>query len=219
MDEARPLREALAAAGFGCVCVPMGVRVALPFAWPPAQIDVLLLTSPAAVRALGPSAGLSPARVAVVGETTAVTAVSLGWSPTHIGSSDGAQLVDDLGTLHGQVVVWPRAQDAAPGTADALRRAGAVVDERIVYRNDAPSDLHARLSAAAPWSAAVLLAPSAVRRFAAHPAAHAAPVVAWGPTTAQAATDAGLWLGATCERPAADALPDAVRRALAAQRA
>ena len=164
-----------------------------------ADADCLVVTSASVadvVAAAAPHAWRE-ARVAAVGPGTARRLQDLGWSVAVVPErSTAADLVVALGDLAGQQVAWPRAELADPRTAEALRAAGAEVDEAIAYRNVQPSDFAARLADALPVDCTTVLSGSAARRLAAQVPSdqrwRLGRVVVIGPTTLGVAESVGL---------------------------
>ena len=180
----------------------------------------------AAAAASGLALGEVGARWAAVGAATerAVlrAGVRIGYRPDR---ATGAALADGLPVEPGQRVVLPRGDLADAGLPTSLAARGAVVDPRTVYETVvAPAGSRELVgpALASPSPLAVLAAsPSAVRGWLAltdilglAPAARGVPVLAIGPTTAAAVTDAGLGLLAEAPDPSPGSVADALRAAL-----
>lgn len=182
----------------------------------PNGADLVLFTSAAAVRAVGVPRGL--ARAVCVGPATAAAAAALGWTVDAQPPGTGAEVVAGLGGLSGQTVLWPRAADPAPDTAPAVRAAGATLIEVVAYTLAAAADLEDRLRAALPADLLLGLSPSGLRWLGAAAdrlGVRLPPVVAIGPTTAEAARQLALPLRAVAASPTPEALAAACRAALA----
>jgi uroporphyrinogen-III synthase len=181
------LARGLSDAGHVAVCVPLIVHEVLDVDWAalPAADWLLLTSSAAALLARGQVVAKA---VAAVGPTTARA-----WGTVDIvGGSTGADVVAAMGPLTGKIVVWPRAEQVAPGTQEALVRSGAQVIDVIAYRNVADVGAFERLAAVAPWDVALLASPAAVEAYTASGDWKDARVVVIGPTTAEAAQRRGL---------------------------
>jgi uroporphyrinogen-III synthase len=203
--------------------------------------DWLVVTSPVgaaiaveALRLAGLAPGNGPAgrpglrlpRLAAVGRATAAVLAAAGWAVDVVpADARGAGIAAALGVaddLRSRRVVLARADAAGSDLPDALRAAGAVVDDRATYRTiEGPPDAAASLGTALrdPGLAAIVFASgSAVRglvRLAADEPADLArlrdvALVAIGPTTAEAIRSAGFEVAAIAARPDDDALLDAV---------
>lgn len=191
-DDAEPLARGLRALGCEPVLVPTLVRVPVEGALSGLEpADVLLITSPFAAT-LAAEAGLSGRRVCAVGPATAARARSLGLAVDVVpAEATGVDAVLALGDLRGQTVLYPRAEQATPETAAALRAAGAELTEITAYGNEAPPELLADLEASLPADLLTLLSGSAARRLAAT-GLPLPPAIAIGPTTAAIARVLGL---------------------------
>lgn len=180
--------------------------------------DLLVLTSRAAVAAIGAAVGPATIRaeVAVIGPATAADARAAGMRVTFVATrADSATLAAELPLPPGRVVL-ARSDRAGRDLPRILRARGARVREIVAYRTVAgPSgDVRAASAAIAAGNAVVVLAsPSAVDGLlAALPSdrARRAAIVAIGPTTAAAVRDR---IGADPLVAAAPA-PDAIVRAV-----
>ncbi len=119
-------------------------------------------------------------------------------------------------------VLFPRAETVSPVLADGLRAEGWMVDEVVAYRTVAARADRSLVVAAASADIVTFTSPSTVARFVDLMEAHGAPgvgrtdraplVACIGPTTAAAATSAGLAVAAVADRHDAAGLVDAVAR-------
>lgn len=203
-SDARRLIQALAAAGFEPVLVPLVQRIwrieaLIDAAAEHPEVDVLVITSAAAADVLATAApgAWRDARVAAVGPATERRLIELGYEVDVVPArSTGEALVRTLGDLRGQRVLYPRAELATPSTAEALRAAGAELIDVVAYANTAPPGHERRLRAALPVRATTLLSGSVARRVAeAIPQERRAElghVVVIGPSTAAVAREVGL---------------------------
>jgi len=111
------------------------------------------------------------------------------------GVATAEALVEALGALTGQRILYPHADQAPPARIEALRGTGATVDAVVAYTNHEPPGAADALARVWPPDAVPLLSGSAVRRLVAHrPGPWPAPVrvTAIGPSTAAALQRAGL---------------------------
>jgi uroporphyrinogen III methyltransferase/synthase len=224
----RPTFEAAGATVCSVPCLAVRPRQLPALAARLAQADWLLLTSPAAVRALAAQAPewiLPPSlQLAVVGPATRAAATAQGWPVAlEADQADGAGLVAALASrvaLRGVRLLWPRSALADPASVAALQAAGAAVDAPTLYDNVAPADLAARAAAAAAagepdWI--VLASGSAFRHLrAAWPDPsfwRRVKLAAIGRLTAGAVAESGLRTTATAEAPTPQAVVAAIRSA------
>jgi uroporphyrinogen III methyltransferase/synthase len=140
----------------------------------PDRYDWIVFTSVNAVTevwerlsVLGRTALTSSGRIAAVGPATAAALVERG---AQIGAmpSDfrGAAIAGALGALTGRRVLLPRADIGREETTDALRQAGAVVDEVVAYHTTPATPDPAGLATLRRGVDAVTFtAPSTVRNF------------------------------------------------------
>lgn len=212
-DDAADLCDRLRAAGAVPVEVPLVARrfVRGAVAGAIAGIDRVVLTSVAAADAVAADVPALAIPAACVGPATAARARRHGLTVDLVPArASGADLAAALGDQRGRRLLWPRAEDATPGTAAALRATGGELVEVVAYRNVAPDGITDALRRVWPVDAAVLASGSAARRLAAalRDAGLPAPprIVAIGPTTAAAARDAGLVVNAVAASPTVDAL-------------
>ncbi|MFO7549333.1 MAG: uroporphyrinogen-III synthase [Acidimicrobiia bacterium] len=101
-----------------------------------ASADLILVTSPRAVRLLWPEGGMPRAPVAAVGEATADAVRSAGGRVELAGEAGAEVLVDRLidGGVEGRTIVFPRARAADPTGARRLVTAGARIVSDVAYR-------------------------------------------------------------------------------------
>lgn len=161
-------------------------------------------------------------RIAAVGPATAAAAASFGWSvhalpEATVAASIPARMLDE-GPLVNARVLWPRAANAHRALAEALRAAGARLDEVEAYRTVADHEKAEALAAdtrSGGIDVLTLTSPSAVNAYrrAGGSQAPGMCVAAIGPVTAAAARAAGLAVHAEASTASMDALVDAVVRA------
>lgn len=204
VEDAPPLVQALASAGYEPVVVPTIER-----RWRPEAVadtaraqptaEWVLVTSAAAaeVVATGAPWAWRTARWAAVGPATAQRLIELGYRCTLVPERATAHdLVLALGDLRGQTVVYPRADLATPAASEGLQLAGATVVEVVAYENAAPAGCAADLRRALPVDATTLLSGSAAERVAeaVSPGERAAlgHVVVIGPSTARTCATLGV---------------------------
>ncbi len=126
------LAAGLRAKGHDVVCVPLtAVEDGDPFP-DPAGFDGILFTS-ANAAARAPGNARWP-RVGAVGEATAAALAARGIRVDVVGPGGGKELATAWGPAKGQRLLLPRAADAHPDLAEALRAAGARVTVVAVYR-------------------------------------------------------------------------------------
>ncbi len=193
--------------------------------------DWIAFTSPTAVRcfwdrlrALDRAGPPPTVRLAAVGAATAAALEARGRPAAAVPTVYlGTELAGALGALAGRRVLMPRSAIAREETGAALRAAGAVVDEVVVYRTvtarPAPAELRV-LEAA--LDAVTFTSPSTVRGFVEAGGAAAAQVLARaaiaciGPTTAAEARARGLPVAVQPASHTAAALADALEDFFAA---
>jgi len=174
--------------------------------------------------AMGTDAFAGSTRIAAVGPATAAALAQRGLTVDAMPLQyRGAALAGALGNLSGQRVLLPRADIGGEETGEALRAAGAVVDEVVAY--------HTRPAAPDPDGLAALggrldvvtfTSPSTVQNFLAlvGPGAHdvltRCLVACIGPVTARAVTGLGLAAPLQPSRSTSDALLDALETHFAA---
>lgn len=202
--DAGPLETALREAGHQPVGAPLTERQWIDAALPEVAPDTWVLwTSGAAVTGWRRLAPLPVARHAAVGRATAAALEHAGALVERVGQGTGADLVALLGLTEGAPVVYPCAEEAAPATALALEQAGARLRRVVLYRTVVPAGAAEAL--AQPAEVVVLLSPSAARAYAALALAPL-PAVVIGPTTAEAAREAGLVVRAVASPPGVEGL-------------
>jgi porphobilinogen synthase len=179
--------------------------------------DFVGFTSPRAVDALARLEEERGIRVTelglcfAVGPETARRAAEKGWSVAAEGPGPGAAaLLGELDRLaradplRGKRVLLSLSDRARTDLADGLRERGAIVDAVVAYAVKPPEDLPRRVGAllASGVDAAVLASPSAAEALVEGGGAGTdLPLVALGPTTAEAMARLGLPVAATAERP------------------
>ena len=191
------------------------------------RYDWLVFTSAnavAAVRDRSPRALPSSLKLACVGRATSEAVRDAFPShPVDLEPADayrGLGLLEAFGALSAppRRVLLPVSDLSRLELAEGLRALGAAVDRPVAYRTSTPAAFAARTGEAlASGIDLVLLAsPSAVQGFADVPGARAAdiPVVAIGPTTAEAARAAGLRVLAVAQPSTAEGLVAATLRVL-----
>lgn len=145
-----------------------------------AGADLVLLTSPRAVRLLWPEGEMPSVPAAVVGPATGAAVEAAGGTVSVTGDSNGDGLVDRLiEDVAGRRIVFPGARSADPARVRRLREAGAAVEPFTVYETVpiAPADDRV--------DAAVFGSPSAVRGWIlSRTLEEVSPVAAMGETTA-----------------------------------
>lgn len=98
------------------------------------RADWLVVTSARVVDVLWSDGSMPSAPVAAVGPVTATAVAAAGGNPEVVGSGGAIQLARELGdVVAGRAVFLPQSSGADPGTASALRRAGASVTTAEVY--------------------------------------------------------------------------------------
>jgi uroporphyrinogen-III synthase len=216
-EDGTALSQTLASEGFEVVRVPLIVRryIEQPLAGVAHRVhDLWVLTSVGAVRALR-ATGAVPRKVAAVGQVTARAAREAGWSVDVVPTlQTGEGLVRALGDLTGTRVLYPKSDLAPPTVGDALRRAGAVVDEVVAYQNVEPSGVREALLAEWPVDAVVLTSGSAAQRLVEHlppPWPDGVRVVAIGPSTARVLEGLGVVVHGIASTPDPSGVVDALK--------
>ena len=178
--------------------------------------DWVVFTSANAVAAVGDRAraALADARLAAVGPATADAVRELGLELSFVPERfDAESLAAGLGALAGARVLLPQADVADPALAERLREHGAVVDAVVAYRT-VPLEPEADGLRALDEADAVLLASgSAARALAACGAPVERPLlVCIGPSTAEAAREAGLRVDLVASEATAEGMIQALSR-------
>jgi uroporphyrinogen-III synthase len=187
----------------------------------PDSPDWIVLTSAAAANVVAAaSPKLNPqTRIAAIGSTTAQRAQEVGLPIARIPKVFTRDaLIAALGDVQGQHICYPRA-DLAPSTiCDALRAGGARVTD-IAYTNNAPPGYAKALNAVLPVDITTLFSGSAARRVVAAvgpESLHKLGVIAAvGPSTARAAADLGLHVGAVATPHTIAGMVEIVRKIIA----
>lgn len=220
--ERDPLVARLRAQGYRVHAVPTVVTEPLPFAPPDlAQYDWVVVTSAAGARALLDS--VEPARAirwAAVGPRTASELAARGLTAAAVPEqSRGARIAGAIAAveaLPGLRILLARADAAANDLPEALRAAGAAVEELPVYHTVVgPEASRAGVAAALadPALAAALFASgSAIRGLLrlGGDAARRVPAITIGPATSEVARAEGFRVAAEADRPGVDGLAAAV---------
>ena len=196
--DAAPLAARLEALGAVSIVVP---TIRIVFA-DPAPLDAalshlqtydwIIFTSRNGVEAVFRRArAISGPRVAAIGVATAAELERHGVRPDVIPDQSVAEaILEKLGPVSGKKILLPRSEIARRAIADALRKAGAVVDDISVY-STLPE--HGRRPDLTGVDAVTFTSSSTVRNFvAAGPVPDGAKVVCIGPVTARTAREHGL---------------------------
>lgn len=221
-EDATGLSHALSRAGFEAVVVPLLERrwcvdTVTHAAETNPSVDWVVVTSGTAAQILATATPTRwhDARWAAVGPATATKMQQLGF-PVDIvpKQATAAHLVEAMGDLTGQTVVYPRADLAAAATRDALRASGAELIDVVAYENVAPPGHAERLRAILPVAATTLLSGSAAERFGqalgSEDRRRAGRIVCLGPSTAQVARRVGLEIAAVARPHTLGGLLDAL---------
>ncbi len=110
-------------------------------------------------------------------------------------------------------VLIAQAESGLPDVHDALVAAGVRVERVVTYRNIEPASAAADVVAAGVLDAVIFASPSAVDRWFHHRGADPGLAVAFGPTTARAATERGFTV-VTARAPTVDGVAEATLTAL-----
>lgn len=228
-EDALELAGLLEAAGAAPVLVPL-TRILPPAddaslrraVTDPDRYDWIVFTSARAVRA---TAAAMPARhvaakLAAVGPATAAAVAA--WSgrrPDVVSASTtGGGIVPAMqehGSLQDAHVLWPRAERPRPELPQALRSAGAILEDPVAYRTAADPEAARRLAdlaVAGDIDVITFTAPSAVDCFADVGVPTACVVAVIGPATAAAARARGLDVHVEPQQPIISALVSALAR-------
>ncbi|HSJ24046.1 MAG TPA: uroporphyrinogen-III synthase [Longimicrobiales bacterium] len=233
-----PLAGLLQAEGAAPVVVPL-VRIApvddrtelIAAAGRLEEYDWIVFTSANAVRMMAPlvaaragGSGKAMPHVAVVGPATAAAVGEmLGWETDAMPPRyTGAVLADAMAAvrpLRGARVLWPRAADAREALPGDLSAAGAIVDAPVTYHtleDRAGARRLCAMMARGEIDVVTLTSPSAATCLAGtDPQTEGVVIAAIGPSTAEAAMDAGLPVHLVAERHTIPGLVDALRAYLA----
>jgi uroporphyrinogen-III synthase len=161
-----------------------------------ASSDLVLLTSPRAVRLTWPAGDMPPVPVAAVGEATAAAVRAAGGRVEITGGAGSEMLVDRLidSGVEGMTVVFPRARAADPAGVGRLAAAGAHVVSEVAYETvpipPGPD----------PVDAALFGSPSAVTGWASARPLDGLVLAAMGATSAAALVAAGRPADVVAER-------------------
>ncbi len=193
------------------------------------RFDWVVFTSANAVRAVVRELGLDrlhrlrESRIAVVGPATeaalgTVGAVAAVRAARAFGEALAPAMAGEADVAHTHVL-WPRAESAREGLADALTALGAIVHPVVAYRTVSNASQAAALAAAVrdrEVDVITFTSPSTVHAFTA--AGGRVPpgvsVAAIGPVTARAARNAGLPVHIVPTEASADQLAAAIHGAL-----
>ncbi|WP_114569932.1 uroporphyrinogen-III synthase [Exiguobacterium flavidum] len=190
-DATETQRKRLQEAGIDCIHQPLIAVREVPFELPE-RIDWLIVTSIPGVERIAPLLGrLRDVKIAVVGTKTAKRLAHHGRQADFIPSAfTGDDLTRELAPelAPGARVCLARGNLARKGPLDALRAAGAVVEDVVTYET---ISLPVREELLASDYIA-LLSPSAVRVLAPYARETNAVYAAIGPVTVEAATVLGL---------------------------
>jgi uroporphyrinogen-III synthase len=188
----RALADALS--HLDCVVVPLIGFEPVPHTLP-GHVDRVVVTSATVFRV----ASLPQAPLAVVGPATLHAARAHGFEPDVVAPKAlGASLVDALGDVDGQRVLYPRAETVPPGFEAALTQRGAQLISVPVYRTMCPPDAQRDLAHALPADWVVFCSGSAARHWVACEGP-ALPAVCIGPSTAAVCRDLGLPIAAVAD--------------------
>lgn len=215
-----PLVEGLEGLGATVVWVP-AIRIAPPVdpaplaaaaaAWRAGRYDWVVFTSANAVLPLaemiarlgaeppGGDRAANITRICAVGPATAGAVARAGWRvDCQPSTATSADLVDALGTVSGQHILFPKGDLAGPTVEAGLAARGAQVDAVVAYRTVAATVDPPHLAQIRGIEVATFASGSAVRGLAAALGGRLAPALAGariaciGPATAAAARDCGL---------------------------
>jgi uroporphyrinogen-III synthase len=198
--------------------VPTVATEPLPFAPPDlGEFDWVVVTSATGVHALLAAKPAGAARWAAVGPRTAAALAEHGIVAGAVpAESRGVRIAEAIAPVAGRRILLARADAAAADLPDALRAAGAGVEELAVYHTVAGpersrpgveaalADPALRLAVFASGSAVVGLLKLGGA------AARAVPAVTIGPATSEVARREGLTVAAEAARPDVDSLLSAV---------
>jgi uroporphyrinogen III methyltransferase / synthase len=153
-------------------------------------------------------------RVAAIGPTTRDAAIRAGWDVERVtaGIRSGAEFASKMARrAKGKKILLPHSDLAAPGIAEQLREAGAIVTSVVAYRTCVPKSLEAtQIDRVVREGADVIVfaSPSALRNFAQIVGREAferfgeqSAFAAIGPTTARSIRDASVPLAMEAAKP------------------
>lgn len=226
-------------AGYRVHTVPTAATQPLEFVRPDlSTYDWIVVTSVAGVEALFPSplqgsdqlahpprawrAGSGRGAWAAVGQATGRALRNAGIEPSLIpAESNGLALANAIPHVDGKRILLVRASAASPDLPERLRERGAHVDEVAAYLTvEGPASSSAPLKAALadPDLAAIVFASgSAVRGFIALGGSTRWPAITIGPRTTRVARELGFRVIAEATAQSAEALADAVVKAIPIQ--
>jgi uroporphyrinogen-III synthase len=218
-----PLVARLRALGYRVHAVPAVVTEPLPFAPPDlTRYDWVVVTSATGARALLDAVVPATVRWAAVGPRTAAELAEHGVAADAVPEQSRgvrvAEAIEAVTALPGLRVLLARADAAAGDLPEALRAAGAEVDELAVYHTVVgPEASRAGVAAALAdpeLAAAVFASGSAVRGLLrlGGDAARRLPAITIGPATTEVAAAEGLSVVAEADRPGIEGLVAAVSR-------
>jgi uroporphyrinogen-III synthase len=218
LGQSAELSRLLRLASFEVVEAP---AIAIVSAWDPAELESVRLAMPsfAWVVLAGQNAAqgledeLLHARVVCGAATASILGLNPTLALTRFSAAAAIEALRDHVTPAQRILV-PRAAEGRDELVDGLRALGATVDAPVAYRTVAVSDAADRLQRG-DIDIVTLCSPSAVtsvRRAVTHEV-----VVCLGKTTASAARDAGLRVGAIAAATSMASLVDAVRLAMEAR--
>ncbi|HEV8410038.1 MAG TPA: uroporphyrinogen-III synthase [Gemmatimonadaceae bacterium] len=138
-------------------------------------------------------------RIAAVGPVTSARLATLGVAvDAQPGKFIGTEIAGAMGDIRDARILMPRGEDAREETLDSLRDAGGRVDDIVAYRTGTGAPTATEFEAMlAPMDAVTFTSPSCVRGFStllgdrAYVIVETTIVVTIGPTTSEAARDAG----------------------------
>jgi uroporphyrinogen-III synthase len=181
------------------------------------RYDWLVITSAAAVDALGDARPAPGTRVAAVGPSTAVALDAAGLPTDLIPEDHSAAGILAAWTATGGRVLILASDLADPALADGLRARGAQVDALVAYRT-IPVDLDARIRrelADGGIDTVLVTSGSVARSLADQVPGLTATVACLGPRTAEESRAAGLDVRVVAPERSAEALVRELARALA----
>lgn len=161
-------------------------------------------------------------KVVVVGPATANAASKAGFKPRIVSKRPGADaLAASLKNVDGKRIFFPRSAIAAPDVVETLRGKGAILDTIPLYMTTPLPVLKSRLTKLfeSKTQTIVFLSPSSVESFSKNLSgailrkrAFGTTVIAIGPTTAKAATEAGFKHIIVVKPSTADGVIESIRR-------